>query len=438
LAHVAALVTSVFVLAYFACLHPVCTMIGHCALALSFAAGAMAARVVTRSGEPEREATIEGVPVLNNRADIDDFIVTFEEGCTEDSIAKFCDGQCPLFGHPDTGGVAWASVRGRVALGNLLKRRGDVKVQSVEPDEEDKAPDDELEGVVDDEVGIQNTPWGIRRVNAHQPPSAGRGAHIYVQDTGIRVSHRDFGGRASTSLDMTNGPLRECRGNPRCAGDVQGHGTHCAGTAGGRVYGVARSALIYSVKSLGDQGPGQASWQFASVDWVTRSGRRPTVLSMSLGGRGTSSTYASLFSAASRAGVVVVVASGNDNQNACGFQPAFSPAVITVGSTDSRNRRSGFSNWGNCVNIMAPGSGVVSAGVRSDTQANTMSGTSMACPHVSGGAALILGRNPRQSVAAVRSQLVGPSFAEVGTINDLRGSADRFLWVGRRRVPSRR
>jgi len=128
-------------------------MIGHCALAFSMATGARAARVVTQRGEPGVEATIEGVPVLNNRAGLDDFIVMFEEGCTDDSIAKFCDGQCPLFGHPDTGGVAWASVRGKVALENLLKRRGDVKVQSVEPDEYDKIPDDELEGVVDDEVG---------------------------------------------------------------------------------------------------------------------------------------------------------------------------------------------------------------------------------------------------------------------------------------------
>jgi len=400
-------------------------MIGHCALAFSMATGARAARVVTQRGEPGVEATIEGVPVLNNRAGLDDFIVMFEEGCTDDSIAKFCDGQCPLFGHPDTGGVAWASVRGKVALENLLKRRGDVKVQSVEPDEYDEIPDDELEGVVDDEVGAQNTPWGIRRVG--RASSGGRGAHIYVHDTGIRVAHRDFGGRATTSIDLTSGTLRECRGNPNCAADRHGHGTHCAGTAGGRVYGVATLASLYSVKVLNDQNNGGPGWNLAAIDWVQRRARRPAVMSMSLGGRGPAGPNARVISAATRSGIVVVTASGNSNNDACAYTPGNVDAAINVGSTDPRNRRSGFSNFGRCVNMMAPGSDVSSAGAASNTQARTMSGTSMACPHVSGAAAVIMGRAPSTSASAVRSRLMNA--AEVGTIGDLRGSANRFLRV---------
>jgi len=403
-------------------------MIGHCALAFSMAIGARAARVVTRSGESVVEATIGGVPVLNNRAGITDFIVMFEEGCTDDLIAKFCDGQCPLFGHPDTGGVAWASVRGKATLETLLKSRGDVKVQSVEPDEVGNTPDDKIEGVVDDEVGVQNTPWGITRVGANRAPnSGGRGVHVYVHDTGIRVSHRDFAGRATTSIDVSTGNLRECRGNPNCAADRNGHGTHCAGTVGGRVYGVARGTTLYSVKVLTDQSTYQFSWNWAAIGWVTRSGRRPAVSSMSLGGAGTQSSYNRVISAATQAGIVVVTASGNDRANACGFTPGNAPQSLNVGSTDTRNRRSGFSNFGRCVHIMAPGSDVTSAGHRSNTQATTMSGTSMACPHVSGGAALILGRSPRLSVSAVRSSLF--SSARAGFIGDLQGSANRFLTV---------
>jgi len=407
----------------------------HGALALSLAMGAAGARAAVRGGETHPE--IEGVPVLSNRAGVDDFIVTFEEGASEDSIAKFCNGECPTFGHPEEGGLAWASVRGKAALENLLKRRGEVDVAYVEPDEVVSLPDDEFDGE-ESEAGIQNTPWGVRRVNAHRGPSTGRGAHIYIQDTGMRVSHNDFNGRATTAIDMTGGSLRECRGDPNCAADRQGHGTHCGGTAGGRVYGVAREARLYSVKSLGDSGSGQGSWQLGAIDWVAQRGRRPVVLSMSLGGRGTSNAYRNTLRNAMRAGVTIVVAAGNENTDACGFSPAFSPDVVTVGSTDSRNQRSGFSNFGSCVDIMAPGSGVASLGHRGNNAVATMSGTSMACPHVAGGAALILGRNPSTSVARVRSGLESASNAEVGTISGLRGSADRFLWVGRRRVPGRR
>jgi len=406
-------------------------MVKHLVLTFSFAMGGTGARVST--GTVKEPQTIDGVPVMNNIADMDDFIVQFDEGTTEEAITKFCDGQCGPFGHPDHGGVAWASVRGREHLELLLKRRGGVKVQSVEADQLDYPFENE------DEPSVQNTPWGITAVNAHQAPSDGRGAHIYVQDTGIRVSHRDFGRRAETSIDLTSGSLQECRRDPtdRCGQDRHGHGTHCAGSAAGTVYGVAKQARLYSVKTLSDQGPGARSWQYAAIDWVGQNGRRPAVLSMSLGGNGVSEQYRTVLRAATQAGVVVVVAAGNSNADACGFSPAFSPDVITVGSTTSTNTRSGFSNFGSCVDIMAPGSRIVSAGVSSNTAERTLSGTSMACPHVSGGAALILGRNPGTSVSSVRSGLHGRSDAVTGLIRDLRGSADRFLWVGRRRVPRR-
>merc|ERR1719454_2515895 len=168
---------------------------------------------------------------------------------------------------------------------------------------------------------------------------------------------------------------------------------HCAGTAGGSTYGVAPSAQVRSVKVLSDQGSGSWSWSYSALDWLATGGVRPAVASMSLGGSGTQQAMKDAVDAAVASGVTVVVAAGNDNSDACGFSPAYVPSAITVGSTDSRDYRSSFSNYGRCVDIWGPGSSVLSAGHTSDTATATYSGTSMACPHVSGGAALVLGRD---------------------------------------------
>merc|ERR1712113_1271270 len=175
------------------------------------------------------------------------------------------------------------------------------------------------------------------------------------------------------------------------AADVQGHGTHCAGTAAGTVYGVAPSAQTRSVKVLSDQGSGAWDWSYQALDWLATSSVRPAVASMSLGGNGVVAGMRDAVDAAVNSGVVVSVAAGNSNADACGFSPAYVPSAITVGSTTSTDARSSFSNYGTCVDIWAPGSNVVSASHLSDTGTTSLSGTSMACPHVSGAAALILG-----------------------------------------------
>merc|ERR1712194_588359 len=138
-------------------------------------------------------------------------------------------------------------------------------------------------------------------------------------------------------------------------------------------------------------------------------------------------TYEQVLAAATRAGVVIVTASGNSNANGCAYAPGNSPSTINVGSTDQRDRRSGFSNWGNCVDIMAPGTAVASAGHRGNNAVATMGGTSMACPHVSGGAALIMGRNPSSTPTAVWNSL--SRSAQTNAISDLRGSGNRFFQV---------
>ena len=173
-----------------------------------------------------------------------------------------------------------------------------------------------------------------------------------------------------------------------------------------------------SVKVLSDQGSGSWSWSYYALDWMARSSTRPAIASMSLGGSGTQQAMQDAVDAAVNSGVVVVVAGGNSNSDACSFSPAFVPSAITVGSTDSRDRRSSFSNYGSCTDIWAPGSAVVSAGHRSDSASTSLSGTSMACPHVSGGAALVLDANPSFTASKVISELL--SGAVVGAISDLR------------------
>merc|ERR1719476_1118028 len=231
-------------------------------------------------------------------------------------------------------------------------------------------------------TNVEPRTWGLNRIGADSRGSTGVGATVFVLDTGVRSSHNEFGGRAASALDMSSGELLECNGDVNCAADGQGHGTHCAGTAAGDTFGVAPGSAVRSVKVLSDQGSGSWSWSFYALDWMARSSTRPAISSMSLGGRGTQQAMAEAVDAAVNSGIVVVVAGGNSNADACGFSPAFVPSAITVGSTDSRDRRSSFSNFGACTDIWAPGSWVTSAGHTCDTCYATFSGTSMACPHV--------------------------------------------------------
>jgi len=227
----------------------------------------------------------------------------------------------------------------------------------------------------------------------------------------VRSTHADFGGRATPAFDAAaNG--RECNGDLGCAADRQGHGTHCAGTAAGTTFGVASRANVGGVKVLGDNGSGSFAQVIAGIDWVAASGARPAVMSMSLGGacphgncERLKSTRVAIERAVARM-VTVVVAAGNSNRNACVFSPAYIPAAITVGSTDSEDARSFFSNRGKCTDIWAPGSAITSATHEDDAGSKTFSGTSMACPHVAGAAAMILERKPDLKPSEVLQRLL--------------------------------
>lgn len=413
-------------------------------LASAFLASALVAVPGARIARTKSSTlkTISGVPVLNydqayaGRGEVgamglekEQWVIVAEEGKTDDDqLSKACQaaGACVRVGHPGKGGVPFFVVHGTERDLEDVVRSAEGKVKFIEPDTAVQ--------LIPDEVAASSALWGLQRVGADTRATEGQGAHIYVCDTGIRSSHVDFGGRALPAFDMSSGTGKECKGDLSCAGDAQGHGTHCAGTAGGSTYGVAPKAAVHAVKVLSDSGSGSWSWSYEALDWLATSGERPAVASMSLGGRGTQSAMEVAVTSAVNAGVTVVVAGGNENDWACRYSPAFVPAAITVGSTDSNDRRSSFSNFGPCTNIWAPGSSITSAGHRSDTGSETFSGTSMACPHVSGGVALLLGSNPSLKSAGVLESLLAN--AEENAISGLKSTdVNAFLWVGSAPAP---
>ncbi|XP_072042798.1 aqualysin-1-like [Amphiura filiformis] len=231
--------------------------------------------------------------------------------------------------------------------------------------------------------------WGLDRIDErsglpdgfYNPSGDGAGVTVYIIDTGLRHSHEDFGGRAAYHWDY----------QPSNGGeDCNGHGTHCGGTTSGTIYGVASGTQLRSVRVLSCFGSGSWTNVIAGVDSVAgASGLR--VGSMSLGGDATDSLDAAV-AAAVAAGAVMSVAAGNSNANACNFSPARVPTAITVGATDKYDERAYFSSYGSCLDLFAPGVSITSAWHTSDTATHTMSGTSMACPHVSGATALLLAR----------------------------------------------
>merc|ERR1711976_174348 len=166
---------------------------------------------------------------------------------------------------------------------------------------------------------------------------------------------------------------------------------------------------VHAVKVLADDGRGQTSWIVGTMDWITRHAQRPAVMSMSLGGKGRSMAYKAAISQAVNAGIAVVVAAGNENDDACGYSPAFVKSAITVGAISSGDVRAYYSNFGSCVQIYAPGTNIRSAGIRNDRESAEMSGTSMACPHVAGAAALLLGEDASLTPPKILGKLMSAS-----------------------------
>lgn len=281
--------------------------------------------------------------------------------------------------------------------------------------------------------------WGTDRVDARSLPldgsykahsgfKEGQGVHVYVLDTGIRTSHSDFGGRAIPTLESFSN-MKVCSStDSNCAIDRHGHGTHCAGTVAGQKYGVAKKAMVHAVKVLGDQGTGSLVSFTEGMDWVLTNGVKPAVVSMSIQSPGRASSYQTAVDALTEGGITVVVAAGNHGSDACNFGPAFVSNAVTVASSTNVDGRSGFSNFGSCTDIFAPGSAIVSADAGSDSQERTMSGTSMACPHVAGAVALLLAQSPSKTPQQLTADLA--HHATQDSISDVRGSPNLLLYVG--------
>lgn len=262
-----------------------------------------------------------------------------------------------------------------------------------------------------------NATWGLDRIDqtdlplngSYQFALNGSGVHAYIVDTGIRASHNEFQGRIGNGYNTVGSGglfgIGSGSADPNNTDDCQGHGTHVAGTVGGSEFGVAKGVVLHPVRVLDCNGSGSNSGVIAGVDWVVGNHQKPAVANMSLGG-GNSTALDDAVRSAVNAGVTMVVAAGNDNTDACTGSPNRVAEAITVGSTTSTDARSSFSNKGSCVDIFAPGSSIKSAGIGNDASTATMSGTSMAAPHVAGIAALYLAANPTAQPGAVFSSVV--------------------------------
>jgi subtilisin family serine protease len=247
--------------------------------------------------------------------------------------------------------------------------------------------------------------WGLDRVDERKLPldsnykydATAPSVRAYIIDTGIRITHDEFGTRASYGRDTVN--------EDNDASDCNGHGTHVAGTVGGSTYGVAKNVRLVGVKVLNCGGRGTTGNIVQGVDWVTGHAVRPAVANMSLGDGG-SNAIDDAVRGSINAGISYVVAAGNDHDDACDYSPARVTEAITVGATNSLDARADFSNVGTCLDIFAPGKAIRSAWNSSDSAATKADGTSMAAPHVTGAIALYLSKRPTATTSQVRNSLL--------------------------------
>ncbi len=342
------------------------------------------------------------------------FMITLRDDVSPESVASEHGVRADfIYRHALTG---FAGSISDAARAGLLR---DARVLRIEPD-----------GIAHTVTTQSGATWGLDRIDQRTLPlsgtytytNTGSGVTAYIIDTGIEISHSDFGGRASVGVDEI--------GDGRNGIDCNGHGTHVSGTVGGSTWGVAKGVTLVAVRVLNCSGSGSWSGVVAGIDWVVENHTSgPAVSNMSLGG-GASATVDDAVNRMINDGVASAVAAGNGNQggraqDACKYSPARVANAMTVGATDKTDTKTSWSNYGNCVDWFAPGLGITSDWLNGGT--NTISGTSMATPHTAGVAALYLQSNPSASPAAVRAAL----FANLstGVVKNSRTTNNHLLYT---------
>jgi subtilisin family serine protease len=323
----------------------------------------------------------------------------------------------------------------------LNQLRSDPTVESVRPVTRIHASD-----LTSSVSGRQtNAPWGLDRIDQRSGldgsyfyDSTGAGVTAFVVDTGIRLEHADFQGRASSGYDFVDNvtDASDCPSNylDDPASDRFSHGTHVAGTIAGKTYGVAKQANIVSVRVLDCGGGGWTDDLVAALDWVTvHRPSGPAVVNFSLGGSADADVDAAVESAIG-AGLPVVASAGNESDDACDYSPGRAPSAVTVGASNQQDHQTWFTNWGPCVDLFAPGQDIRSAGTKTLTASLELSGTSMAAPHVTGAIARYLEVHPDAAPADVTSAILGS--ASSAGLNDLDGSPDKLLYAYSPKVAS--